>query len=409
MDVAAVKAYLRTADDRSVYSRANLDRYVEDVGFRFNRPAIHVAGTNGKGSVAKYIAAIYRKAGLRVGLFTSPYLYERNELISVDGKNIKDDELASLFNERSNDFKKYGLTAFEMETIVAYAFFMKENVDLAVVECGMGGEVDATNIITPVLSIITDVSLEHTDFLGRSVSEIAASQAGIVKRGVPVLTGKLEDSADYAVRDRARYLKSRLFVVDDYHEERLDGDGILFDYHPYKDLRIQTKAFYQLANASLAVEAVKVLMQDFPVDEKAIREGLLVPPLPARFEYVLPDVIVDGAHNPAAVEALCETLEKAAGRPYHVLFAAFRDKNIDLMLSRLERDAQSVTITTFANGRARTEDDYFLYLADYPFAPDWREFIDGFLSDRPGELLVVTGSLAFAALARLYLMRKYAA
>ena len=154
------------------YSRSNYDKYVNDTHFNFNVPSIHITGTNGKGSVANFLNNIYIEKGLKVGLFISPWLNKVNEMISINNNQITDQEIESLFNELFPLFNQYQLTSFEMQTIMAYTYFVRNNVDLAIIEAGIGGYIDATNIINPLLSIITSVSLEHTSYLGRSVSEI---------------------------------------------------------------------------------------------------------------------------------------------------------------------------------------------------------------------------------------------
>ena len=158
--------------DGTDYQRDNFDSFLKKNKFSFNLPAIHIAGTNGKGSTANYIASIYQSAGYKVGLFTSPELYELNEMIKVNGVDITDKEMEVVILDKKKEINKAELSTFEIITFVALTHFINQKCDICVIECGMGGEVDATNVFTPILSIITSVSLEHTSFLGKSISTL---------------------------------------------------------------------------------------------------------------------------------------------------------------------------------------------------------------------------------------------
>ena len=384
----------------STYSRENYDRYLKKEGFTFNIPSIHITGTNGKGSTAKYLYEIYKAQGYKVGLFSSPSTTTLFEMIQVNGKEISEDVYLSLFNKLESGFEKYELSTFEMQTILALTYFKEQNLDIAIIEVGMGGYIDATNIFIPYLSIITSVSLEHTAYLGKSVSEIADNKAGIIKQDVPVLLGKLDETAMFAIRQRAKEMESTITIVDDYHNEVVGPYGMIFDYRPYKGLELSTKATYQLKNASIAIEAIKMLENKFHVDEQSVRAGLKTKLLPCRFEYITKNVMIDGAHNPEAMKSLVETLSKVESRKIHVIFAAFRDKNIDQMLILLGSISNDVVLTTFNHKRARTEDEYFLYLGDYKFVNDYMSYIKELEANYPDDLILVTGSLCFAGIVR---------
>lgn len=386
------------------YEREHWDGFVKDVSLKLEIPAIHITGTNGKGSTANFLAHIYMAAGYHVATFTTPAFYSTNEIIQIDGQPISDEDLLDIFGDAERKFQKHDLSSFEIQVYIGYTYFNRKKPDLAIIEVGMGGALDATNIITPALSIITSVSLEHTAYLGRTISEIAYSKGGIIKEGVPVLTGKLEDSAASTIQGIAKKLDSPYFVVDNFYNERLVGGQFHFDYRPYQDLVIQTEANYQLKNAAVAVEATKILQEVFPCDEEALRKGLLVPSPILRLERH-GNIVIDGAHNPEAVEALCRCWNTISrGKPVHVLFASFRDKNIAVELPLLGKDAASVTLTTFSHVRARTEPDYFLYEADYPFVENHEQALDGLLGSYPNDVILICGSLAFAAVMRKYVI-----
>ena len=390
----------------STYDRQNYDRYLKDHHFSFAIPSIHITGTNGKGSTAKYLYEIYLSAGYHVGLYQSPYLNSVLEMVSVDGKVITEREYLELFNELHPDFEKYELTSFEMETIIALTYFQRKGINLVIIEVGMGGYIDATNIITPELSIITSVALEHTAYLGKSVSEIADNKAGIIKQYMPVLLGKLDENALFAIRQRAKQCESQIYIVDDYHNEVVGDHFITFDYRPYKSLELSTVSEYQLKNASIAVEATKLLQEKFPVNEEAVRQGLKTVTLPCRYEFIKENILLDGAHNAEAMSALANTLEKNEHRPIHVIFASFRDKNVDSMLISLGRISNDVVLTTFNHKRARREEEYFLYLGDYQFKEDYMSYLHELEEKYPDDLIIVTGSLCFTGIVREKLLNE---
>ncbi len=388
--------------DLSSYDRDNFDRFLKAIRFSFTIPAIHVTGTNGKGSTVNYLRGIYMHAGYKVGTFISPYFASMNEMIAVNDVHISDEDVLRLFNDQEANFNKFQLTSFEIQTYLAFAYLNEQNPDLAIIEVGMGGYLDATNIFNNILAIITSVSLEHTNYLGKSISEIAKSKSGIIKDRAPVLVGELDESAMYAIRETAKECRSPLFVVDDYHNDKVE-EVITFDYRPYHDLKLNTKAKYQLKNASLAIEATKILVEAFPVVEDNIRQGLLISSLEARYERINDNIIIDGAHNPEAIENLMMTVMETEAKPIHVLFAAFRDKNHSAMLTTLSKDATSITLTTFPHKRARTKDEYFFYLDEYPFYDDYHLAMQDLRAKYPEDIILITGSLAFAAMASKYL------
>lgn len=379
----------------STYERDNYDRFLDKQRFEFPIKSIHITGSNGKGSTANFLYNAYLTNGYKVGLYTSPYLEDVTEMISVNGKNISQDEYLFLFNEFQDKFEKFELSSFEMQTFIAFTYFVRQGIDLAIIEVGMGGFIDATNVIDPLLAIITNISLEHTAYLGRSVSEIAYNKAGIIKEEVPVLVGKVDDSAMFAIREYAKDMDSKIYVVDDYHNDHIEGDKIVFDYYPFKNVKITTKAFYQCKNASIALEAINILKDQLPFNEAKIKEGFEKKLLPCRLEYVKDNLILDGGHNPDGINNLCETLGKIDTRPIHVVFASFRDKNIENMLIPLSNMAADVTLTTFDHPRARGEEEYFLYLGDYEFNPDYLGLIKDKMAKFPDDVVLVTGSLAF--------------
>ena len=383
------------------YQRANFDAFLESIGFSFNIPAVHIAGSNGKGSTATYIASVYSHNGYKTGLFKSPFLFVPNEMISIDGNNISDNDFMAIFSQYKKQIEKYDLSAFEIQTFIAFTYFKNNNCDVAVIECGMGGEIDATNIFTPVLSVITSISLEHTDRLGYSISEVAQQKGGIIKEEVPVLVGDLPEDALTVINNICKQNNSKMHVLGHYVNKELTDRGFAFDYGEFGHILIQSHADYSVHDATMALESVSILKNKLPYDVEKVQEGIADVYMECRMDIInkQPLVIVDGAHNPEAMKTLCETsiYPVVQGKNIHVVFACFRDKNLGNMLSSLGAITDDLTITTFDNPRARTEDEYFLFAGDYPFVEDAKELIKSKMQEFPDDAILVTGSLAFAA------------
>ena len=394
-----LKEYFESVE-RDDYQRENFDDFLKKVNFKYDVPSVHIAGSNGKGTTANYLANIYRAHGLKVGLFTSPYLNKVNEMININGKDISDEEFISAIKENEKLFDKYSLSPFEIQTYIALNYFMKNGCDLAIIECGMGGEIDATNIFNPIVSVITSISLEHTAFLGRSLCEIAYQKAGIIKKEIPVVTGILDDEAINTIVEVTKEKECKLSVAVDAANVVYEDGGFNFSYLTYKDLRINSSATYSLKDACIALETVNVLLDKYPVTHEEIRQGLASTFMPVRMEIVRksPLIIIDGSHNPEGVQNLVKSLQNVAqNREIHVLFACFKDKNIERMLSYLGEYSSDITLTTFPHKRARGMEDYFLFLDDYNFKDDPLLALDELKVNHPDDVILVTGSLAFAA------------
>lgn len=386
--------------ERDDYQRENFDDFLKKAKFSYSIPSIHIAGSNGKGSTANYLARVYNAHALKVGLFISPALNKVNEMISINGVEISDDDFIKMIEENEKLFEKYALSPFEIQTFIALSYFEKNKCDIAIIECGMGGEIDATNIFTPIASVITSISLEHTAYLGRSLCEIAYQKAGIIKEEIPVITGMLSDEAINTIVEVTREKNCSLRTSVEPANVVYSNYGLTFSYMTYKDLHINSSANYSLKDACIAIETIVALMNRFPVSEDELRQGLETIYMPARMEIIKksPLVIVDGSHNPEGVQNMVISLQNVTeNREIHVLFACFKDKNIERMISYLGEYAKDITLTTFPNKRSRTMEDYFLYLEDYPFKDDPVAALEELEAQYPEDAFLVTGSLAFAA------------
>lgn len=294
-------------------SRPGLSRITE-LCEKMNNPQnslrfVHVAGTNGKGSFCCMLSEILSAAGYRVGLFTSPFIKEFNERIRINGENIADEDLAEVteyvrgFADTMADLP----TEFELITAIALEYFRRQNCDIVVLEVGMGGRLDSTNVInTPVLSVITEISLDHTGMLGDTVEAIAAEKAGIIKAGVPVMFSGTDGRARAVVADTAEKMGCAITypMYDTLCVEQSSVDGSTFTYEGQAGYTISLAGLYQPRNAAAVICAVTALRQEgYSISEDALRAGLACARWSARFELLRRDpvIIYDGGHNPGGV------------------------------------------------------------------------------------------------------------
>lgn len=383
------------------YERSNYDAFLKASNFSFPLKAIHISGTNGKGTTATALANIYIKAGYKVGLFTSPALVNYEEMISINNQLITREQLDLLAKPYLEKFKQYNLSTFEMQSFLAFTYFKNNTVDLAIVEVGMGGTIDATNIFTPILSIITNISLEHTAVLGQNEIGIAKQKSGIIKKDVPLLLGNYftKEAKEYLL-SYARENNSQVYELGEIENIIKKGQSLKFSFEN-EQYEIATPAKFMATNFALAVKAVKILAKQFKVTSSAIKEAGLALKLRGRYEKqrFRKRVIVDGAHNKAAIKVLIAEINKEIPTPsdIKVVFASFKDKDADSELKELKTLSKDITLTTFNHGRARVNEDYehlpFLY--EKNFMKLIKRKYDEL--DRDG-LLLITGSLAFSGL-----------
>ena len=328
---------------------------------------IHIAGTNGKGSTSAMLDSILREAGYRTGLFTSPYIRTFNERMRVDGENISDRELAEI-TEYVRPFADYMTdkpTEFELISAIAFEYFSRNNCDVVVLEAGMGGRLDSTNVIdSALLSIITGIALDHTAFLGDTVEKIAAEKAGIIKCGCPVLFGGEDEAAERVIRERAAEMNAPFSRVDrsslTIHSQTLDGT--VFDFGRYKNMQIRMLGSYQPRNAATVLSAIDILKErGFSIPDSAVSRGLEKTRWQARFEVISNDplVIFDGAHNPEGIAAAVESIRHYFGdKRVYVLTGVLRDKDYNIIATDIAKVASRAFTLTPENPRALSAEDY---------------------------------------------------
>jgi len=341
---------------------------------------IHVAGTNGKGSTSAMIDSILRAAGYKVGLYTSPYLEVFNERIRVNGENIPDEDIARLTQKVQNAMdmmKEKGLgspTEFEVVTALGLLYFKEQAVDFLVFEVGLGGRLDATNVVTPLVSVITPISFDHQQYLGNTLTDIAREKCGIIKPGIPVISGPQEDEAMRVIEETCKRLNCPLIKVVDIKEFNAEEDllshrliessieGQRFDImtknNIYQGLSISLLGYHQLDNATTAVGAIEALnFSGIHIDSEAIYLGLKQAKWPGRLEILgrRPLVLIDGAHNIAGINSLKQTLiHHFKNQKKIMVLGILKDKDAREMLKDITSLADIIVTTAPDNPRALT-------------------------------------------------------
>ena len=409
-----------------------LERMVELLALRGNPhlklKVIHIGGTNGKGSTIAFLKNMLEKMGLRVGVFSSPYLIHYTDQIAINGESIPEARLEVLMSEYRSLLEGehaqtlQGTTEFEIITAIAYDYFASEQVDVAIMEVGMGGLLDSTNVCQPILTGITTIGLDHVALLGDTLEAIAEQKAGIIKPRVPLVTGNIVPEA-LAVIDQIAVVKQapRLFYGDayqvSYHESIITGE--VFDYtSSVRQGRFQTGllGLHQIENAGMALTLLDAYCQETGrelASNNIVAQALEETSWPGRFEVVPRSslMILDGAHNPHAIKALLATLEERFV-DYHkeILFTCIKTKALEDMLDLLETLPDTeLTLTHFDDGRA-TDEEVLKKAADSRNLnyQSWQAFLDqNMLDDEEKKTVrIITGSLYFLSQVRAYLMER---
>ena len=420
------------ANYRTDQPHFGLERMVELLALRGNPhlklKVIHIGGTNGKGSTIAFLKNMLEKMGLRVGVFSSPYLIHYTDQIAINGESIPEAKLEVLMSEYRSLLEGehaqalQGTTEFEIITAIAYDYFASEQVDVAIMEVGMGGLLDSTNVCQPILTGITTIGLDHVALLGDTLEAIAEQKAGIIKQGVPLVTGNIVPEALAVINQIAKVKQApRLSYGDDYQVNHRESTvtGEIFDYSSsVRQGHFQTGllGLHQIENAGMALALLDAYCQETGRElssNNIVAQALEETSWPGRFEVVSrsPLMILDGAHNPHAIKALLATLEERF-TDYHkeILFTCIKTKALEEMLDLLGTlpDAE-LTLTHFDDGRATDEE--VLKKAAYSrnlSYQSWQAFLDQSMIDieENKTVRIVTGSLYFLSQVRVYLMER---
>jgi dihydrofolate synthase/folylpolyglutamate synthase len=320
---------------------------------KFN--SIHVAGTNGKGSTSHMLAAILQKAGYKTGLYTSPHLKDFRERIRINGNMIPESFVSNFVAEQQSTIAAIEPSFFEVTVAMAFAYFAEEQVDIAIIEVGLGGRLDSTNIIHPLLSVVTNISFDHTNILGNSIEEIAYEKAGIIKRHVPAVIGEREAPSDQVFLDKASQVEAELEFASDVLQStqvHLEGDLLTMNIYQgdalvFENLQLDLTGTYQLKNILPVLMSVfKLRAAGFTIEDSAIYDGLkavkLMTGLQGRWQTIAlaPTIICDTGHNPAGIRLVMENIQASKHEKLHMVIGMVKDKDISSVLTLLPKDAQ---------------------------------------------------------------------
>jgi len=380
--------------------------FLETANIDYNQlKYIHIGGTNGKGSTSFYLSNILIKQGYKTGFFSSPSIEGHNDRIRINNQFISDEDIINFVNKYYDLIESTEVTMFEIDVLMALEYFVSNKVDYVVMEVGMGGRYDGTNIINPLLSIITNIGMDHIDYLGDTKEEIAYNKAGIIKENGIVVTAEKDPKALKVIKDYALSVDAKVIEVKD--ATLTSKSPITFDYENFKSIILKTKAMYQVMNACTVLEAVTILrdVYNIKIDDNVVYEVFNSVTWPGRFEIVSekPLVIVDGAHNLEGVTVLCQSLEEFKDYNKTILFTALADKDTSNMLELLSQASNELVITTFDFYRATTIDKLDVH-NQYSHALDYKAYLkDKISSMEDKDLLLITGSLYFITEIRTYL------
>lgn len=383
---------------------------------------IHVAGTNGKGSTVAFTRGILEQLDLTVATFTSPFIATFGERMAINGHPIPDDklimyveQLKPFVEEMDKDENLAGITEFEIITALAFRYFADEHVDVALIEVGLGGLLDSTNVIQPVATAITTIGMDHMDILGDTLEKIAAQKAGIIKPNTPLVTGKIADEALAVIAQTAQKNQAQHYQYGiDYQVEILENERFNYKDDEIHLLNLQKSllGLHQVDNAALAVKLTMVYAQKvgLSLSEEAIRKGLKRTFWPARMEEIsrVPLTLLDGAHNVHAMQRLLENLKNEfSGRKIMILFSALVTKDITEMIKMLQTvDNSELILTTFDYPKAlKLEDFTYLEKENVVLAEDWKSTYSALKANlQKDDVLLMTGSLYFMSQIRAYIL-----
>lgn len=398
MTFKTIEDFITYSEARMAKGRFGFDHFknaMNDLGNPQDEvKCIHIAGTNGKGSTTNYLRSILQEAGYKVGSFTSPHLIVHNDRIRINDVYISDEQLLRYGNRFYDFIEANNLSMFEIDMLFAVTYFKEQNVDYALYEVGLGGRLDATNIVTPLLSIITTIGFDHMELLGNTLKLISKEKAGIIKEKIPCLTAEPKKACLSVFKEVCELHHSPLIQLSKI-KKNPSSKGLSYSYQGLT-IHLSTMALYQIKNSATAIEASLFLRtKGLKISDQAIMNGLSKAEWKGRFEKVSdsPLIILDGAHNSHGIAALRESV-KLLPQPIFVVFSALKDKETDKMIGQMLDVTPHLIVTEFDFYRASTVD---LLAKDFPVekVKDPKEAIKkGILRSKGGSLLI-TGSLYF--------------
>ncbi|EAD5765063.1 bifunctional folylpolyglutamate synthase/dihydrofolate synthase [Listeria innocua] len=381
---------------------------------------VHIAGTNGKGSTLTFIRSSLEEAGYKTGTFTSPYIETFNERISVNGIPVSDQMIVDLANRIkpiAEELEKtvYGPPSeFEIITAMMFLCFAEyEPIDIGIIEVGLGGRLDSTNVLTPLISVITTIGMDHMEFLGNSIEQIAGEKAGIIKPGIPVISGVIQKEAQEVIINNAVRNNSNVAWLNKDFFIQNRGDEITFrtshgDEIP--DITIGLLGIHQLNNAAVAIKVLQYLntFSSYEINQSAIKQGLKKAFWPGRMELldVKPFIMLDGAHNPEGVKTFANSIKTYPGHK-KIIVSILKDKNYQEMIALLKTIPDTeILLTTFDYPRAMSDYEVTQIgtIEGFSTNPNWKQALNDIKEIKNDTKFFITGSLYFISEVRKYLL-----
>lgn len=395
----SIEAFIEFTTQRMSAGRFGLSALKEAMEIlgnpQFDIPSVHIAGTNGKGSTTNFLRSVLQTAGYRVGTFTSPHLEVHNDRIRINDIFISDAKLLELANRYHTFIVEHGLTMFEIDMLIAAIYFKEAKIDIALYEVGLGGRLDATNVILPQLCLITNIGMDHMEYLGDTLEAIAGEKAGIIKADIPLITAENKEECLSVFREVCRQTNSQLEMTYDPVLINSQADAITFIARGYT-ITLQGPALYQMKNASLALDAALKLRQiGWIINDQDIVSGLANTLWKGRFEVVHrnPTIILDGAHNEHGIQAILSSVQTLP-RPIVAVFTALKDKKSQGMLEKLLTVCDKIIVTEFSYYRKAKAVDLAGNLPVEVIVDPLTALREGLRLAKTGSLLI-TGSLYF--------------
>jgi len=392
---------------------------------------VHIAGTNGKGSTVRFISQVLRRNGYQVGTFTSPYLIDFTNRIQVNDEDISGEDLVELLNQIIPLAKELeqtelgGPSEFEVVTMLAILYYKKVLPDIIVWETGLGGRLDSTNVVFPIVSVITSIGYDHMEYLGHDLKQIAMEKAGIIKSGVPVVSGVKSEEAKAVILEYAKSKRATLYQLDEHFstpKNKIQQNGSRFDFKDMfltmPELEISMIGAHQIDNAAVSLMTLEVLRQFymFQVEEDSIYEGLKKAHWPGRFEIVQeqPRVVLDGAHNPEGARSLAKAISLFKYKKLILVTGILKDKAIEDFYSHLIPMVAEIIITEPAYPRAAKAVEVaemvrsLGHKMNVIVKEDWKEAVDTAIKEAETEdMVVITGSLYMISDVRKHVLEHY--
>ncbi|ECL8005992.1 bifunctional folylpolyglutamate synthase/dihydrofolate synthase [Listeria innocua] len=384
---------------------------------------VHIAGTNGKGSTLTFIRSSLEEAGYKTGTFTSPYIETFNERISVNGIPVSDQMIVDLANRIkpiAEELEKtvYGPPSeFEIITAMMFLCFAEyESIDIGIIEVGLGGRLDSTNVLTPLISVITTIGMDHMEFLGNSIEQIAGEKAGIIKPGIPVISGVIQKEAQEVIINNAVRNNSNVaWLNKDFFIQNRDDEITYRTSHgdEIPNITIGLLGIHQLNNAAVAIKVLQYLntFSSYEINQSAIKQGLKKAFWPGRMELldVKPFIMLDGAHNPEGVKTFANSIRTYPGHK-KIIVSILKDKNYQEMITLLKTIPDTdILLTTFDYPRAMSSNEVTQIgtVEGISTNPNWKQALDDIKEIKNDTKFFITGSLYFISEVRKYLLSSH--